>query len=178
MSTDNSKNKNKIFEYFVYQLEQWRRESNVDCDLTKLRLQKILFFAATINSTQESHPLLDIFDRFFAMPYGPVELDIYESMKKDEFENISFNGIHCKTDFVNFDPLTIDALICQYIDDAVGALKNVGFDYLSSPVYTLVEITHKWSAWRIAMDISKISGSLQERMTTEDICNSVIKAFV
>lgn len=177
MSTDNSKNKNIIFEYFVFQLEQWSRERNVVCDLTKLRLQKILFFAVTINSTQESHPLLDIFDRFFAMPYGPVELDIYESMKKDEFENISFNGIHCKTDFVNFAPLTIDAQIRQYIDDAVGALKNVGFDYLSSPVYTLVEITHKWSAWRIAMDVSEITGGRQERMTTDNICNSAVKAY-
>lgn len=177
MSIEYCKNKNKIFEYFVYQLEQWRRESNVDCDLTKLRLQKILFFAATINSTQESHPLLDIFNRFFAMPYGPVELDIYESMKRNEFENISFNGIHCQTDFEKFTQSTIDALTRQYIDDAVIALKNVGFDYLSAPVYTLVEITHKWSAWRIAMDISEITGGRQERMTTDNICNSAIKAF-
>lgn len=177
--TDTSQNtKYELFEYLVYLLEQWKNEIHATEILTKLRLQKILFFAAAINVTDEVHPLLDIFDKFYAMPYGPVELQIYERMKKNEFKHIKFKGIECQTNFQNFDVSSINAKNRQDIDYAVQSLKGVGFDYLSAPVYTLVEITHKWSAWRIAMDISKISGSLQERMTTEDICNSVIKAFM
>lgn len=121
--------------------------------------------------------MLDVFNNFYAMPYGPVELDIYESMKKNEFEHIKFNGIECQPYFQNFDVSSIDPSYKQDIDHAVQSLKEVGFDYLSAPVYDLVEMTHKWSAWRIAMDISKISGSRQERMTAEDIYNSVIKVF-
>lgn len=172
-----SNNKNKLFEYFVFRLEQWKNETAATGTFTKLRLQKILFFAVAINSTKDEHPLLDVFNRFFAMPYGPVELDIYEGMKKNEFDHIQFNGIDCQTDFSRFDASCIDSDGKQHIDAAIEALKDVGFDYLSVPVYTLVEITHKWSAWRIAMDISKIYGGRQERMTTEDICSSVIKAF-
>ena len=168
----------ELFEYLVYLLEQWKAEINATEKFTKLRLQKILFFAAAINATEEEHPLLDIFDRFFAMPYGPVELDIYESMKKNEFNHLHFNGIECQSNFQSFDVSSINPKNRNDINNAVRALKGVGFDYLSAPVYNLVEITHKWSAWQIAMDISKMSGSLQERMTTEDICNSVIKAFV
>lgn len=168
----------ELFEYLVYLLEQWKAEINSTEKLTRLRLQKILFFAAAINATDEAHPLLDIFDKFYAMPYGPVELDIYERMKNNGFNHLYFHGIECQSNFQNFDISSIDAQHRQDIDNAVKALKGVGFDYLSAPVYTLVEITHRWSAWQIAMDISKISGSLQERMTTEDICNSVIKAFV
>lgn len=168
----------ELFEYLVYLLEQWKIEINATEKFTKLRLQKILFFAAAINATEKEHPLLDIFDRFFAMPYGPVELDIYESMKKnDTFKHLRFNGIECQTDFKNFDVSLINSKSRNDIDNALQALKGVGFDYLSAPVYTLVEITHKWSAWSIAMDISRISGSRQEPMSTDDICNSVIKAF-
>lgn len=169
--------KNNLFEYLVFLLEQWRNEIQATGSFTKLRLQKILFFAVAINATKENHPLLDVFDKFYAMPYGPVELDIYESMKKNEFEYIKFNGIECQVNFHNFDVSSFASPYKKDIDYSVQSLKGVGFDYLSAPVYDLVEITHKWSAWRIAMDISKISGSRQERMTTEDIYNSVIKAF-
>lgn len=169
--------KNKLFEYLVFLLEQWKNEIQATGAFTKLRLQKILFFAVAINATEKNHPLLDVFNNFYAMPYGPVELDIYESMKKNEFEHIKFNGIECQPHFQNFDVSSIDPSYKLDIDHAVQSLKEVGFDYLSAPVYDLVEITHKWSAWRIAMDISKISGSRQERMTAEDIYNSVIKAF-
>lgn len=169
--------KNNLFEYLVFLLEKWKNESLTTGSFTKLRLQKILFFAVAINATEDNHPLLDVFNRFYAMPYGPVELDIYESMKKNEFDYIKFNGIECQPNFQNFDISSFNSEYKQDIDKAVQSLKKVGFNYLSAPVYNLVEITHKWSAWRIAMDISKISGSLQERMTTEDICNSVIKAF-
>lgn len=177
MAKNYQNTKNELFEYLVYLLELWKNEIQATGSFTKLRLQKILFFAVAINATDDSHPLLNVFDRFYAMPYGPVELDIYESMKRNEFEHIKFNGIECQPIFQNFDVSSFKSPYKQDIDHAVQSLKEVGFDYLSVPVYTLVEITHKWSAWRIAMDISKISGGRQERMSAEDICNSVIKAF-
>lgn len=169
--------KKRLFEYLVFLLEQWKNEIGATGNLTKLRLQKILFFAVSINATDDNHPLLDIFNRFFAMPYGPVELDIYECMKTNRFDNIHFDGIECKTDVKNFDVSSMNCSIKQEMDKAVQALKDIGFDYINAPVFSLVEITHKWSAWKVAMDISKISGSRQEPMTTKDICNSVIKAF-
>ena len=91
--------KNKLFEYLVFLLEQWKNDIQATGSFTKLRLQKILFFAVAVNATEENHPLLNVFNRFYAMPYGPVELDIYESMKRNEFDYIKFNGIECQPHF-------------------------------------------------------------------------------
>lgn len=173
--------KKKLFEYLVFLLDQWYKEGDVKLpmEFTKLRLQKILFLAAATNTIADNCPLLNIFDRFYALPYGPVELDIYDAMNNNVFGNITFFEKRCdysKLDEAYFDDLDValKADMCKAIDD----LKSYKCDYLRISISDLVNITHKWTSWQVSMNLANILGARREAMSTEDICNSKIKAFV
>lgn len=169
-----------LFEYLVFLLDKWYKEGNTEVPIrfTKLRLQKILFLAAATNAVDVKHPLLDVFNRFYALPYGPVELDIYESMNNNQFQHINFVDKTCEyqnlqeTDFDELDE-TLKADMRKAVDD----LKTYKSDYLRMPIAELVDITHKWTSWQIAMALADLFGTRREVMSTEDICNSKIKAF-
>lgn len=172
--------KRNLFEYLVFLLDKWYREGNTETpiEFTKLRLQKILFLAAATNAVEEEHPLLDVFDRFYALPYGPVELDIYDSMNNNQFQHITFVEKVCdcqnlqETDFEELDE-TLKACMRKAVDE----LKTFKLDYLRMPIAELVDITHKWTSWQISMAVADLFGTRREVMSTEDICNSKIKAF-
>lgn len=177
---DNTKErKRRLFEYLVFKLDLWRQQEKKPLEsFTKLRLQKLLFLVSTVNSSSESHPLLEIFNKFYAMPYGPVEMDIYNAMLSNRFESIKFEGINCKLSYSHSSDFnSIEENLRLAVDQSIDSLKSFDFDYISGPVYKLVEITHKWSAWQIAIELAKITGNHKEIMTTDDICNSYVKAF-
>lgn len=81
-------NKTLAFDYFVYQLLNWYKEAYgeniVENDLSILKVLKLLFFMTAIGAKKEDDDsLLDnTFDKFYAMPYGHVEGDIYDSIKQ------------------------------------------------------------------------------------------------
>lgn len=172
-------NKKLLFEYLVYQLDKWKQENHSRSQIvfTKLKLQKILFLAASIKSKDDTYPLLSIFNKFYALPYGPVEMDIYEAMNKNSFTNVNFNGNECKLhftkkSFVDLAPPQKDA-----ITEALQVIKDMGADYISMPPFELVDITHKWTAWQVAMQVAEMCNSKREPMSTEDIINSTVKAY-
>lgn len=173
--------KKLLFEYFVYLLEQWKADINGHSipSFTKLRLQKLLFLACTINATVEENRLMCVFNRFNALPYGPVELDIYEAMNSDSFTFLTFDGNDCKfkqqPESVFF--YDLDAKHIGWMNDAINELKRKRMDYLYMPVFDLVEITHQWTAWQTAITVADLLGSKSEEMTVEDICNSNVKAY-
>lgn len=172
-------NKKLLFEYLVYLLEQWKQEKhpNNTMAFTKLKLQKILFLVASINATGDRHPLLDVFNKFYALPYGPVELDIYETMNANAFNHITFEGNNCKHSLKEDDFDALDESLKIAMREAIEALKSQGVDYITTPVFELVEITHKWTSWQVAMSAAEMLGSKRESMSTEDICGSTVKAF-
>lgn len=172
-------NKKLLFEYLIFKLEQWKQEkhSRSQVVFTKLKLQKILFLVASVKSKNGTYPLLSIFNKFYALPYGPVEMDIYEAMNKNSFANVNFNGNECKfhftkESFVDLAPTQKDA-----ITEALQAIKDMGADYISMPPFELVDITHKWTAWQVAMQVAEMCNSKREPMSTEDIMNSTVKAY-
>lgn len=172
-------NKKLLFEYLVYLLEQWKQEKHPHSKeaFTKLKLQKILFLVASVNAVKDNHPLLDVFDNFYALPYGPVEIDIYEAMCNNNFNTIRFEGNDCKHS-LNEDNFTdLDKNLKKAMSDAVQAIKGKGADYISTGPFELVEITHKWTSWQIAMQMAEMFGSKRESMSTEDIINSTVKAY-
>lgn len=167
--------KKSLFEYFVFKIEEWRKECGPQYSdaLTKLRLQKILFLAAAVNAQYEKHVLLDVFDSFHALPYGPVEMDIYDAMNTNSFENIRFNGNNCELLGINNDCWdTIDANLREEIDLAIKMLREIRIDYPWISVFSLVDITHRWSAWKVAMEFADIIGAKSARLTTDDILTS------
>lgn len=172
--------KNDLFEYVVYKLDQWYKETHEGqtLQITKLRLQKILFLLCAVNATKDQKRLLLVFNRFAALPLGPVELDIYEAMKDNQFSHIHFDGDDCRVgalERVSFK--TIDAENRQMVDEAVVALKAKGRNYLTMPIFDLVDLTHQWSVWQTAKLVADIFGHKSETMSADDICGSIVKAY-
>ncbi len=171
--------KKLLFEYFVFKLENYkatRRETMPP--LTKLRLQKLLFLLSTVGLADNRCELLDVFDSFYALPYGPVELTIYEAMKANNFLQIGFNGNNCdvhKLKESNFNSLK--AADKDLIDASFASLMDKRDDYLTMPVFELVEITHQWTVWQVAMSVAELAGGRSEPMSKQEISDSVVKAF-
>ena len=173
--------KNLLFEYIVYRLEKWKQKIGHDevPIFTKLRLQKILFLICAWNVSTDNPKLLKVFNRFYALPYGPVEMDVYEAMKHTSaFQYIHFEGNNCLYDTLDlsmFKDLPTDAR--NNVDNAIDSFISNNRKYLTMPVFDLVNITHKWTAWRISMEVAKFLGGKKEEMSMIDICNSANKEF-
>ena len=172
-------NKKLLFEYLVYLLDRWKQEKHPHSKetFTKLKLQKILFLVASVNAKEDYHPLLDVFDKFYALPYGPVEIDIYDAMCNNSFKTIRFEGNNCQQSLTEEDFATLDDNLKKTMSNAVQAIKDKGVDYIISDAFELVDITHKWTSWQIAMQVAEMFGSKRESMSTEDIINSTVKAY-
>lgn len=168
--------KNLIFEYIVYRLDGWKRKicAKQIPAFTKLRLQKILFLICAWNVSKKEPKLLMVFNNFYALPYGPVEMDIYEAMKDEHaFKYLHFDGNECVYDTMDdsmFQGLSKDAR--DYVDEAIESFVSEKRDYLTMPVFDLVDITHKWSVWQISMEYAKLQGRNKEGISNESIINS------
>lgn len=172
--------KQHLFEYFVIQLDNWKSEVSTKNNrpFSKLQLQKLLFLISAHEATLQSHPMLDIFDRFYALKYGPVEMDIYDAMTQCSFKALNFGERFCEiqkenADFFNSIPVDKKTIV----DNAINILKKKYPNYVLKDPFELVEITHGWTVWQIAMIMADISNSKMERMSTSDICNSTQKIY-
>lgn len=170
----------RLFEYFVVQLDKWKNSVSPKngSPFSKLQLQKLLFLTSAQGATIQDHPMLDMFDRFYALKYGPVEMDVYDAMTQGTFESLSFGERYCaidnnKTTF--FDSIPEDQRIM--VDNAIFLLKKRNPIYILKNPSELVEITHGWTVWQIAMIMAETLNSKMERMTTSDICSSTLKIF-
>lgn len=90
----------ELFEYCVFKLIEWSVQhkngfswgnfANGNNDFSKLKLIKLHFFLCTANIS-----LLEIFDNFYAMPYGHVESNVYDALNNGQIERfqISVDGL-------------------------------------------------------------------------------------
>lgn len=143
--------KKAYFEYLIDKLSQ----ENGGCfkDFTTLKLIKLLFLAVGISSTDEKKGLTEIFDKFVAMPYGPVESDIYTAIQTDALAKYKITSSQCsiKNPYAN---TTLNTNQKKDIDDAIVLLLKRNPYILRCQPFELVDITHKWSCWRICYDIA------------------------
>ena len=170
----------RLFEYLVIELEKWKNEASqkTQISFSKLQLQKLLFLISAQEATLQHHPMLDIFDRFYALKYGPVEMDVYDAMNQGTFELLSFGERFCeihkeKTDI--FDNIPVEQK--SMVDIAIGKLKQKNRNYILKDPFELVEITHGWTVWQVAMMVADMTNSKMERMSTLEICNSDQKIY-
>ena len=61
--------------------------------------------------------------------------------------------------------------------EAIRAIRDMGADYITKDPFELVDITHKWTSWQVAMQVAEMLGNKRELMSTEDIINSTVKAY-
>lgn len=167
----------QYFEYLANKLIIWYAEINGNFDsdfhtFTRIKVQKLLFLAATINVTQANKDLLSVFDNFYAMQYGPVEIDIYDAMVNNRFSHISFTERHMKvrgnlSNIVN----DLDNMIIRMIDAAIVKLRLENEQLINFTAIQLVDITHKWRSWKNAIDIAIALGNSSEKMAVDNICS-------
>lgn len=75
----------EAFDYMLHLFEEWRdnHETIKGKPFPKLTAMKLLFLAAAPKE-EGGDDLLDIFDNFYAVPYGPVEIDVYNAIQEDK----------------------------------------------------------------------------------------------
>ena len=170
--------KKNCFEFFVLCLEKWKKEEQITYSpFSKLQLHKLLFLASSINSTDTNHEMLDIFNEFYALKYGPVEIEIYNFMAENTFYNIKFVGNDCITDNLCEEKLNISDADKSIIQKAVNDLRSINKDYVNMTPFQLVDITHQWTAWKISYEYAELCNKKREKMTEESIIGSAIKTF-
>lgn len=165
-----------LFEYLMCRLIEWYKEvvSNqqyINKHFSRLTALKLLFFVSTIKDIEnENKDLLDIFDKYYAMQYGPVEIDIYSAIVKDESRLYKF-GVHelvqTSQDTTIFNSL--DTQDMNRIDRAIFLLKDKNPQIISYPASRLIDISHKWGVWQNAMFIAAMFGRRCEHMPIDSI---------
>lgn len=170
--------KNQAFEYFVSKLIEWYQEVNGGVqinDLSTLKVLKLLFFNSAIDAQKgENNTLLDNpFNKFYAMPYGHVESDIYNSIRQEEFQNLKIDN--SSSIFVN--PITFpECEIRNKIDASISKLKNENVNLINMTSFQLVELSHSWYSWKFYYSKAKKNGSYSELIPNE-IIKSELKFY-
>lgn len=176
---EQSTNKILAFEYLVYHLIEWYRETaspteNMPSHFSRLSVLKLLFLAAAIKDDTvddaNKKDLLGVFNNFCAMQYGPVEIDVYSAIVNDTLSvyRLSNKSTEVKcADYKIFDNLSEVAR--KSIDNAINILKGKNANIIRYNATQLVNITHKWQSWQNAMWLATISGNRQSPMPTDSI---------
>lgn len=165
-----------LFEYLIYCLIEWYKDAvsnnrHLNKHFSRLTALKLLFFVSTIKGTENGNKdLLDIFDKFYAMQYGPVEIEIYTAIVEGRTQLYKF-GVHelivNSQDNTIFDSLNVQDK--SRIDKAIMLLKNRNPKIISYPASILIDISHKWAAWQNAMSIASMLGRRCEDMPINSI---------
>lgn len=168
-------NKINIFEFIVHELKKWYSEKNeinsllefnAKNDFSILKLIKLHFLVVTINSGKEGI-LLDEFS-FFAMPYGPVETDIYTRIKTNpDFTSFTVNNFKSVFRDENYLGEVIEKGIMDSIEKSIQRLKEVDDNLINADAGSLVELTHKWNSWRITYSEARKLGKYSLPISSE-----------
>jgi uncharacterized phage-associated protein len=145
----------KAFEFITEKLLEWHGlpNNNEENDFSKLKLFKLLFFVSAVNASKTSNGLLDIFTNFSAMPYGPVESDVYENFKS--CRKVTVNQESTKINEVEIDYYLEINDFKQQIIDSINALKKANKELVYYSAYDLVELSHQWISWKSIFNLAR-----------------------
>ncbi len=176
-----AENTNKIlaFEYLVYRLIEWYKEATsstteLPSHFSRLSILKLLFLTAAIKDDTvadvNKKDLLETFNNFCAMQYGPVEIDVYSAIVNDTLSVYRLGNKCIAVKSVNhdiFNRLTEETR--KSIEKAVNLLRSRNANIIRYNATQLVNITHKWQSWQNAMWLANLSGIRQSPMPTDSI---------
>lgn len=173
-------NNNKIyaFDYMLSLFEEWYREETNEVmnfqKCSKLSVLKLLFLAAAPKD-DNSEDLLNLFNNFYALPFGPVESDVYNAIKLNKLPSyiVTEKSISKKQNVTL--PYSIEAY--TKVKDAVNALKDRNKNLILLDAFALVEITHKWESWRQSIAFARLMDMLSYKMSVNSIRNDRNKFF-
>lgn len=158
-------------EYFTKLLVEWhqRKSKNSVNDLSILKVLKLLFFASAVNTKSESeNTLLDnVFDNFYAMPYGHVESDVYEIIKNNQLQNVEITNNNSTVLNQYFEvpsnPFKND------IEKGVIDLEKSNPNIILASSFELVELSHAWYSWLYNYSEAKKSGVNSRKIPIDQI---------
>jgi uncharacterized phage-associated protein len=162
------------FQYLVKKLVDWHREATGkdENDLSVLKTLKLMFFVTTASlQISRDDSLLDSpFDRFVAMPFGPVESDIYDEIKLNSgnLGSLSIDNKQAKMDLSN--PIN-ENLYSKKIDNAIDKLKEINYMIIAMRPFDLVDLSHKWFSWQKSFQEARNEGKSSKNMDISDIKN-------
>ncbi len=154
----------QAFEYVLFKLTQWYINDNqlVDFsnfnnknDLSKLKVIKLHFFVSAVNSN--SNDLLSTFDKFYAMPYGHVESDVYTVLSSlmhfiIDTKKLTIKDVNELSE-KSFEGLPV--IIRHDIDNSINSLKKINSKIINYNALDLVDISHRWFSWSSMMNYAK-----------------------
>lgn len=164
--------KRDAFEYIVNKISSWNEEaigSKTD-GLNKLKIIKLHFFICAVTGNKEKNDLLNVFDEFYALPFGHVESDIYNFINRDELRyfSLSKRGFGFKEE-VYTPQADLSPIDINLTDEAIEKLKELNPDIIKYSAFDLVELSHKWSSWISIFNYAKSLGKLSEKIPLEII---------
>jgi uncharacterized phage-associated protein len=174
--------KNQAFNYMITLFKEWHIKETSDNSayktaFSKLSLLKLLFLtAATPND--ESSDLLDVFDNFYALPYGPVESDIYKDINADTISNFTITEraiIEKVAQESGNKELTAAEQL--RIKNAVDTLRSKNSKLVTLNAFELVNITHRWDSWQSAYSFAQFMEQQSAKITSESIRNDKNKFY-
>lgn len=166
-----------IFKNVVFQLRDLYIEKkgispqqfNENNDFNILKLIKLHFFVVAINSDQDDE-LLDL-NEFWAMPYGPVETNVYSRIRT----NKNFKEFILSNDSVNFigEKPEFNKMLEVKITNSILMLMDLEPRLLFTDAGTLVELTHKWNCWKKNYSLARAKKTYSSIIPKEDIINDI-----
>ena len=142
------------FEYLIKLYIDWYNDVNSsDIEYTqhfnKLALNKLLFFTSAVGTNKkEDLGLLDIFDNFYAAPFGHVEDDVNNNLSLIKCIKFEYNSL---TKFKEPNTSYFDKIspeIKQRLIDAVQLLRKQNETLILYKFHELYELCHEYYSWR------------------------------
>lgn len=152
LSPDDMNTKVLAFEFLLCRLLSWKAElMRVPINqvrLSKTQALKLLFLASSIR-LKDGDDLLDVFDKFYAMQFGPVESDVYNAITDRSLSFVSFDGesqLYVDDRSAEIRNQQLQSRIVESVEQLRIANPKLVLEQATS----LVCITHKWRCWKQA----------------------------
>lgn len=167
----------KAFEYicslfygWYYEVESKKMGTNRfngENDLSKLKTMKLLFFISAVEASASKEGLLDIFDSFYAMPYGHVESEIYKNLDRLQYIQLDYKSMQTTPQFTASENIANK----ERIDSSFQSLKSKNPKLISMRPFELVDLSHKWFSWQYFFRIAQNKGKYSSKIPIEFIQN-------
>lgn len=169
----------KYFQYLQFRLLEWYYDLNsydIENNLSILKSLKLLFFVTAVkaHNSNENSLLRNVFNTFYALPFGHVESDVYDSIKVnngtleflviDSEKTVINNGVNIS----NVED-GLDHIYLNQINDSVLFLSKYYSNLINYTPFELVELSHQWYSWKKNYELAKLKGEGSIEIPIDDI---------
>lgn len=169
----------EISEYIIHKCIEWYKNvNNINSDdvfnkkndFSKLKIMKLLFFVIVSSNENDKGKLLDIFDNFYAEPYGHFEHDINGKIKDFKHYLVHKNSLFIKDNNIPY----INSDIKSIIDSSIDNIKKYNFKFINYNSIDLIDIEHQFFSWKYFFDKARKDSRYSEKVPTSCIQHQIV----